>query len=236
MITDSQNPDKDDYFEVDNVSTADPKKIFADLTKDSESIIIKDEATKIFGTSKDTIKIIKNFMPESDLVVINKLCNLYYKNMAIDGKYNGSKECPRAKKLILEYKEKIKNISENLFNLKLEHDDDANRYHLASTYLNGRKPNFATNIHSDILTDIENNQKYGWSGHISNLLYLNDDYDGGELYFPYHDFKIKPEPGMLVSFPGNWYNRHGIMPASDFRYAINIFLKISNFPDQPEYR
>jgi hypothetical protein len=236
MIIDSQSPTVSEYFKVDDVSIADPKKIFTDLTKDVESKIIKDEATKFFGTNKDTIKIIKNFMPENDLTVINKVCNLYYKSIEINGKHNKSEATARANELILDYKEKVKNIAENLFNLKLEHDDVANRYNLKSNYLNGRMPNFATNIHTDILTDVENNEKYGWSGHISNLLYLNDDYDGGELYFPYHDFKIKPEPGMLVSFPGNWYNRHAIMPASDFRYAINIFVKISGFPNQPEYR
>jgi hypothetical protein len=227
-MKDLQKPLISEYFKVENIATADPKKIFTDSPKNFDKI--KDKATIFFGTNKDTIKIIKNFMNEDDLFVINELCNFYYKKEQID-----EKNIPMAKNLILKYKEKIKNISEDLFKLKLEHDDDANIYNIKSDYLNGRLPYFATNIHSDILTDFENNIKYDWSGHISNLLYLNDDYDGGELYFPEHDFKIKPEAGMLVSFPGNWYNRHGIMPASDFRYAINVFVKISGYPDQPEY-
>ena len=223
-----QEPVTSEYFKVEDIATADPKKIFTDSTRGEDKI--KDKATIFLGTNKDTIKIVKNFMPKDDLAVINELCNFFYRKDKID-----EKNIPIAKNLILEYKEKIKNISEDLFKLKLEHDDDANTYNIKSSYLNGRLPYFATNIHSDILTDFENNIKYDWSGHISNLLYLNDDYDGGELYFPEHDFKIKPEPGMLVSFPGNWYNRHGIMPASDFRYAINVFVKISGYPDQPEY-
>lgn len=36
---------------------------------------------------------------------------------------------------------------------------------------------------------------------ISVVLYLNDDYDGGELHFPNQDVKIKPEAGSIIVFP-----------------------------------
>jgi len=230
MIKDTQEPNDSEYFKIEDVKNADPKKIFTDLTKNNKPNLTEDEATKFFGTDKNTIKITKNFMFGEDLALMNKLCNAYYKQIGVS-----SEEKLKAQSLIPKYKEKIKDHAQFLFKVKLEHDDLANKMNLKSNYLNGRMPYFATNIHTDILTDLENNKKYGWSGHISNLLYLNDDYDGGELYFPYHDIKIKPEPGMLVSFPGNWYNRHAIMPASDFRYAINIFVKVSGFPNQLEY-
>lgn len=35
----------------------------------------------------------------------------------------------------------------------------------------------------------------------SMVLYLNDDYEGGELWFPNHDIIIKPKPGSLAIFP-----------------------------------
>jgi Rps23 Pro-64 3,4-dihydroxylase Tpa1-like proline 4-hydroxylase len=38
---------------------------------------------------------------------------------------------------------------------------------------------------------------------ISTLLYLNDDFEGGNLSFPDQNIKIKPEPGMLVFFRGS---------------------------------
>lgn len=231
MIKDTQAPKNDEYFEVSDIHNVDPKKIFTDKYIKNENNIIIDNATKFIGIGYESIKITKNFMNKKDLFLMNKICNHNYKNDKIL-----NKNIEQANNLILEYKEKIKDTAQNLFKIKLEHDDPANRYNLKSNYLNGRVPNFATNIHTDVLTDIENNEKYMWSGHISNLLYLNDNYDGGELYFPKYDLLIKPEAGMLVSFPGNFYNRHGIMPASDFRYAINIFLKISNFPNYLEYK
>lgn len=231
MIKDTQDPKDSEYFKVEDIVNADPKKIFNDKNINDENNLVINEATKFIGNTANTIKIVKNFMEQEELALINKLCNNFYK------KENISKlDMIKSKELILKYKDKIKSKAENLFKLKLEHDTVANRYHIETNYLNGRVPHFATNIHTDVLTDVENNNKYMWSGHISNLLYLNDNYIGGELYFPHHDLVIKPEAGMLVSFPGNWYNRHGIMPASDFRYAINIFIKVTNFPNYLEYK
>jgi len=36
---------------------------------------------------------------------------------------------------------------------------------------------------------------------LSVVLYLNDDYDGGDLYFPNQNISIKPSAGSLVAFP-----------------------------------
>ena len=49
-----------------------------------------------------------------------------------------------------------------------------------------------------------------WSGHLSTIVYLNDDYDGGEIYFPRLNYSIKPKRGMLISFPGSLYYIHGV--------------------------
>ena len=42
------------------------------------------------------------------------------------------------------------------------------------------------------------------------ILYLNDDYEGGELYFPDHGINIKPEAGMFITFPGGHENIHAV--------------------------
>lgn len=36
---------------------------------------------------------------------------------------------------------------------------------------------------------------------IGSLIYLNDDYNGGEIGFPNYNIKVKPVPGDLVIFP-----------------------------------
>jgi hypothetical protein len=65
-------------------------------------------------------------------------------------------------------------------------------------------------------------------GHdIGGVIYLNNDYVGGEIYFPDHDIQIKPEPGMLVFFPGDGNYGHGVTRMmSGRRYAIPLFWNI----------
>jgi hypothetical protein len=41
-------------------------------------------------------------------------------------------------------------------------------------------------------------------------LYVNDDYEGGSLYFPEYDIQISHKPGQLVFFPGTVEYVHGI--------------------------
>jgi hypothetical protein len=42
------------------------------------------------------------------------------------------------------------------------------------------------------------------------ILYLNDEYEGGELYFPEHDIEFKPRAYSYICFPGGVENIHGV--------------------------
>ena len=44
-----------------------------------------------------------------------------------------------------------------------------------------------------------------------SVIYLNDDYEGGELYFTSLDMVVKPKAGTLAAFTGNWYHEHGVI-------------------------
>jgi predicted 2-oxoglutarate/Fe(II)-dependent dioxygenase YbiX len=56
---------------------------------------------------------------------------------------------------------------------------------------------------------------------ISPILYLNDDYIGGEIEFVNFGIKIKPKPGSLIVFPSNYAYRHIAHPVtSGTKYAI----------------
>lgn len=46
--------------------------------------------------------------------------------------------------------------------------------------------------------------------HISSLIYLNDDYEGGDLYFPKQGLTLKPKTGDFIAFPGNKNYPHGV--------------------------
>ena len=45
---------------------------------------------------------------------------------------------------------------------------------------------------------------------LNSLIYYNDDFEGGELYYPEHDIVIKPEPGLAVAHPGDIHFLHGV--------------------------
>ena len=45
---------------------------------------------------------------------------------------------------------------------------------------------------------------------IGSVIYLNNDFEGGEVYFPQHDIELKPIAGSAVAFPGDMFFLHGV--------------------------
>lgn len=55
----------------------------------------------------------------------------------------------------------------------------------------------------------------------SVLLYLNDEFEGGELHFPRLGFQLRPRAGMLVAFPSNYRYEHAAEQTTrGRRYAL----------------
>ena len=66
---------------------------------------------------------------------------------------------------------------------------------------------------------------------LSMVLYLNDDYEGGDFIFPELKVRVRPEPGMLVCFPSNHHYRHGVEPVTKGqRYSIVCWATVKGFP------
>jgi hypothetical protein len=64
---------------------------------------------------------------------------------------------------------------------------------------------------------------------VSMVGYVNDDYDGGELYFRMQGVKVKPKAGDLFVFPSNFMYAHQAMPVhSGTKYSIVTMLDYSN--------
>ncbi len=56
---------------------------------------------------------------------------------------------------------------------------------------------------------------------IATLIYLNDNYEGGQLYFPELNIEIKPKTGDMISFPDNPSFMHGVKKVvGSNRYAL----------------
>jgi hypothetical protein len=62
---------------------------------------------------------------------------------------------------------------------------------------------------------------------IASLFYLNDDYEGGELYFPLQGIQFKPKRGAAYFFPGDMNYVHGVTEIkSGTRYTCPFFWEI----------
>jgi hypothetical protein len=62
---------------------------------------------------------------------------------------------------------------------------------------------------------------------IAGLFYINDDYEGGELYFPNQGIQFKPKAGAAYFFPGDMNYIHGVTEIkSGIRYTVPFFWTI----------
>jgi hypothetical protein len=65
---------------------------------------------------------------------------------------------------------------------------------------------------------------------LNSLIYYNDNFEGGELYYPEHDIVIKPEPGLAVAHPGDIHFLHGVKRIiSGERWTTPSFYTVKEF-------
>jgi len=202
-----------------------------------------DNISKIIGTGPDTIKIIKNFMPQEDVDIFLNFGKKYAYTLAdkthhnvIDGNFfiqDGLED------MWIKYTNLMRKEAEDIYNLKLNEDRLLDLFvHPEGSYLDA---------HTDIIDYVQlevydqpnlfEEQKkdwpFLWSGHLSILCYLNDDFDGGILYFPDQGIEIVPEPGMFVCFPGNLHFLHGVTKTTGAtRFTVSLWTKFSDFENK----
>lgn len=62
---------------------------------------------------------------------------------------------------------------------------------------------------------------------LGSLFYLNDNYEGGELYFPNQGVEFKPKSGAAYFFPGDMNYIHGVREITEgTRYTCPMFWTI----------
>jgi len=130
------------------------------------------------------------------------------------------------------FKDQQFNISNQLFNAL---DETFNHY--STKLYSFAEKNIKSREHTMHLL------KYDKSGHLpahqdqgissrvlSALLYLNDDYEGGEIEFKHSGIKFKPEAGSVLFFPSNFLYVHEVYPVTKGpRYALpNWYHNISS--------
>lgn len=70
---------------------------------------------------------------------------------------------------------------------------------------------------------------------LSIVMFLNDDFEGGDFVFPELKVRVRPEPGMMVCFPSNHHYRHGVEPVTKGkRYSIVCWATVKGFQSMKE--
>ena len=202
-----------------------------------------DNITEIIGTGVNNIKIIENFLSEKEISTALTFLKKYPVNENATHSYSLQQIQGHSASLDeLFFGEmmgrKMVELGQNLYGQPLIKD----RPFLYVTHPTGTY----IDPHTDIL-DVDDPDydtpsfdeqvkefPYLWSGHLSILGYLNDDFEGGELYFPELNYGFKPKMGSVVLFPGNLHYVHGVAPiTSGVRYTISQWCIFKNFIAKP---
>jgi predicted 2-oxoglutarate/Fe(II)-dependent dioxygenase YbiX len=113
----------------------------------------------------------------------------------------------------------IKNYSQDVKSFYYSYGDSINHYHYHALKY-GKNDNFK--IHHDHYAETLN-----YSRLLTVCVYLNEDYDGGELEFPSIKKTFKFKTGDVIVFPSNWMFYHGVNPIlSGNRYSLTVWAGI----------
>lgn len=77
---------------------------------------------------------------------------------------------------------------------------------------------------------------FSYSATVSLVAYVNDDYTGGNLYFPKLGLDIKPRAGDLYIFPSTYLFSHRAMPVEDgMKFSIVTMLDYNDHAHKEEF-
>lgn len=193
-----------------------------------------------FGDSKENIKIIDNFIELEDLKIIQKFLptinewmdagqNQYAEDgtCTYDASYWQNRQCSwdilqrinvDIYNLIDKYIHKMKSFLEDSFKVKLN-----TRPPVIIRWF----PGLEQQPHADKqLNDGSPNPFPTYD--INSLFYYNDEFTGGELYYPQHELVVSPKPGLAVAHPGDINYLHGVKKVlSGERYTTPSFYTIT---------
>lgn len=175
---------------------------------------------KKIGNKKSNIHIIENFLNDQEMSILHNdaIRDIYDKNTTtewlerITDKQMISKESVSILKLA---HQKILEIAKNFYNVDLQ---------VGSAYEGFSIRKWPTG--SSMGEHIDDFSSFHYN--IASLIYINDNYEGGEIKFADHDLIIKPKRGTLILFPGNKYYSHEVLEVrSGERYTSSFWFKFA---------
>lgn len=165
--------------------------------------------------------VIENFIEQDDLLLFKNLINsnIIFKNALLNDFDNRFFEWnPEYKDAIYFVKKYAKKILEN-----------QNLYVHVALFVKYLPGSFIP-VHSDIMSEKCINDK------LSLVLYFNEEYEGGEIYFPYLNKQYKPSSGSAIYYPPqNKKFEHGVNLITKGEKYIIAFCFTSNKKYASEY-
>lgn len=159
----------------------------------------------------DQIKIVKEFMHPEDAAIISDYARSVDSSFSEFG--NGEREFTfyanfkdqDIEDLLNSYGQRVLDFVKNCYPGPFE------EYDKSKTHIARFSPGAGMHEHFDSTKPND----------IATLIYINNDYEGGEIYFPDYQIFIKPSAGDLVCFPDTPDFVHGVKPVLDgIRYTL----------------
>lgn len=194
-----------------------------------------------FGSSKDNIMIMHNFVEENDLKTLQEFFPTIteWENPR-ETEYNEEGECiydasywwdrmcsgqilertaPEIHQLINKYIVKMQNAIEDKFSVSV-----SQRPPVLIRWLEGNEQQ----PHADKqLNDGTPNPFPTYD--INSIIYWNGDFEGGQFYYPEHGIELEIEPGLAVAHPGDVHYLHGVKQMiSGTRWTTPSFYTITS--------
>lgn len=162
------------------------------------------EEVKINQEDKKYIHVFENFISDDDLIKINEFCLTaeYIESnplIPIQSVLTTAKdyETDITRTLRL-YRDKICQLLEKVYDCKINVNSGYSEIVNISRYI----PGTLLNPHADKVCE-------SWRD-LSNVMYFNDSYEGGEIYFYQYGIEFKPKAGTLIVFPAGANFGHGV--------------------------
>lgn len=195
-----------------------------------------------FGNSPDNIVALDNFITEEELTYLNNFARNNTVWDITESHYNEDGLCiydasywedrvatessldagdPNIVKIIKQLQSRLKVEVDKFFNVDAFPTSPALVRWLPGQY---QQPHADKELHIGEDRGKPNDFPYY---DLSGLFYLNNDYEGGELYFPDHGIQFKPKAGSAYFFPGDLNYLHGVTEiTSGIRYVCPFFWTI----------
>ena len=191
-------------------------------------LTVIDPLTKDLGDGPENIKVIKNWMPEEHIKTLldYTLLSTGQRDLQSEMKYQ---KAFYDRELAKSYEHLMRAEATRLYGREFKRDttvDFNGRREEVGEHTDFIEPQF----YDPLVPKNPAHYDYGWSGHLSIIVYLNDDFEGGEIVFPQHDISIKPEAGLFIAFPGNVNYKHLVNSFSgNKRCTISLWTRFKDF-------